>query len=161
MSHRCGGVRLSHPLDTLAAVVLWCVHCQQVYMIRIWRFEESHIEATAAAGWMNTFPKMLNFSFKSFLLLLWSNSCSVGQVNVADFQQRRWDRTVTRRRGESARLPPCDLLKKKYGLNDREVEVRQTESAHIVLLKLDTNPHSLSSRNEPVRPLKLSTLGSY
>lgn len=160
MSHRCGGVRLSHPLDTLAAVVLCCVHCQQVYMIRIWRFEESHIEATAAAGWMNTFPKMLNFSFKSFLLLLWY-SCSVGQVNVARLstETRRQNRDEAARR--ERRLPPCDLLKKKYGLNDREVEVRQTESAHIVLLKLDTNPHSLSSRNEPVRPLKLSTLGSY
>lgn len=99
MSHRCGGVRLSHPLDTLAAVVLWCVHCQQVYMIRIWRFEESHIEATAAAGWMNTFPKMLNFSFKSFLLLLWSNSCSVGQVNVA----RLSTETLRQNRDEAAR----------------------------------------------------------
>lgn len=62
-------------------------------------------------------------------------------------KRKKHDKAAER---ERACLTLCDLLKKKYKLNDREVEVRQTERAHIVLLKLDTNPHSLSSHNEPI-----------
>lgn len=80
-------------------------------------------------------------------------------VRKEGVKERKKDDEAEKR--ETGCLTLCDLLKKKYRLNDREVEVRRTERAHIVLLKWDTNPHSLSSRNEPIDPLKLSTLGSY
>lgn len=57
-------------------------------------------------------------------------------------------------------LALCDLSEQRGRQIDREVEVRQTERAHIILLKLNTSLHSLSSRNEAFCPLKLSALGS-